>query len=389
MHYFDTFTGIGGFTLGIEQAYENNTRKSRQSKQVDDIPNLPNTSRIEQNEQHPLCIGYSEIDKYASSIYKYHYPNHTNYGDITRIDATTLPDFDLLVGGFPCQAFSIAGKRAGFEDTRGTLFFDLARILKAKQPRNFIFENVKGLLSHDNGNTFKTIISTLAELGYSAEWQVLNSKNYGVPQNRERIFIVGHLGAISGRQVFPLTGCNPKTLKQIIGGSQGERVCDTSGVSVTLASQAGRLGAKTGLYFIDLSTQEAKITDTARTIQARYFKGYSHRKAETSGVIVAQRGRYTEDGSTSQQIEPRKDNVTNTITSVQKDNLLLKQAKIRRLTPKECERLQAFPDNWTQYGLSEKGETIPISDSQRYKCCGNAVTVNVVQHIIEKLYIKE
>ncbi|MFA5652456.1 MAG: DNA (cytosine-5-)-methyltransferase, partial [Candidatus Paceibacterota bacterium] len=203
--YFDTFTGIGGFTLGIQKVL---------GKEAE-------------------CIGYSEIDKYAIQIYEKQftkrlpYCSHCweqktkerelsseresiisknskgcincgkpasllfnikpkNYGNITTINASELPDFDLLVGGFPCQAFSIAGKRGGFNDTRGTLFFDIARILKEKRPRNFILENVKGLLSHDSGRTFKTIIITLAELGYCVEWEVLNAKNFGVPQNRER-----------------------------------------------------------------------------------------------------------------------------------------------------------------------------------------------------------
>lgn len=171
MKYFSTFSGIGGMELGIGQGHE--------------------------------CVGFSEIDKYAIQIYQHQFPNHKNYGDITKIDADALPDFDLLVGGFPCQAFSIAGKRQGFDDTRGTLFFDLARILKAKRPRLFLFENVKGLLSHDDGRTFRTIIAALTELGYDLQWQVLNSKNHGVPQNRERIFIVGHLGGTPRPEVFP------------------------------------------------------------------------------------------------------------------------------------------------------------------------------------------
>jgi len=171
MKYLSTFSGIGGFELGIGPNHE--------------------------------CVGYSEIDKYASAIYQKHFPEHKNYGDITKIVAEELPDFDLLVGGFPCQAFSIAGKRGGFEDTRGTMFFELARILRAKQPRLFVFENVKGLLSHDGGKSFATIIQTLDELGYDCQWQVLNSKNHGVPQNRERVFIIGHLRGTPRPEVFP------------------------------------------------------------------------------------------------------------------------------------------------------------------------------------------
>src|SRR5574343_964516 len=209
MKYFSTFSGIGGFELGIQLAYENN-RKLLQIQTAKDLPEiLPDT---EERQKRITCVGFSEIDKYATAIYQKHFPTHKNYGNITTINAEELPDFDLLVGGFPCQAFSIAGKRKGFDDTRGTLFFDLARILRAKQPRLFLFENVKGLLSHDNGKTFATIIATLDELGYDCQWQVLNSKNHGVPQNRERVFIVGHLRGTSRPEVFPITENNRTTL---------------------------------------------------------------------------------------------------------------------------------------------------------------------------------
>jgi len=198
------FSGIGGFELGIQQAYED-IRKSRKSKQVGNIRgHKPNIERNGQNEQYPSCIGYSEIDKYAIQIYEKHF-KHKNYGDITKIDEQRLPDFELLCGGFPCQSFSIAGKRGGFEDTRGTLFFDIARIAKYKRPRLLLLENVKGLLSHEEGRTFNTIIATLNELGYDLQWQVLNSKNFGVPQNRERVFIIGHLRETSRPKVFPIT----------------------------------------------------------------------------------------------------------------------------------------------------------------------------------------
>ena len=172
---FSMFSGIGGFEYGMLQ-----------SKHDFEI------------------IGHSEIDKYANQIYDKHFEGVKNYGDATKIDSRTLPDFDLLVGGFPCQAFSVAGLRRGLDDTRGTLFFDIARILDYKRPRNFLLENVKGLLSHDSGKTFQTMLEVLSDMGYVVEWEVLNSKNFGVPQNRERVFIVGHLGGRSRRQIFPI-----------------------------------------------------------------------------------------------------------------------------------------------------------------------------------------
>ena len=168
------FSGIGGFEYGLQQS------------------------------QHDFeCIGYSEIDKYAVSIYERHYPNHTNYGDATRINTEDLPDFEFLVGGFPCQAFSVAGKRRGFDDTRGTLFFEIARVLKDKRPRYFLLENVKGLLSHNKGETFQTILEVLSDLGYYVQWTVLNSKEW-VPQNRERIFIEGYLGRECGPEILSI-----------------------------------------------------------------------------------------------------------------------------------------------------------------------------------------
>jgi len=207
MKYFSLFSGIGGFELGIQQAYENTNVSSTTRYKQRGLDNEESCALSKQKRmavQQPNCIGFSEIDKYAVSIYQKHFPNHKNYGDITLINEKELPDFDLLVGGFPCQSFSIAGKRGGFEDTRGTLFFDIARIVREKQPRLLLLENVKGLLSHDKGQTFLTILSTLDDIGYDVQWQVLNSKNHGVPQNRERVFIIGNRRGTERPDVFPL-----------------------------------------------------------------------------------------------------------------------------------------------------------------------------------------
>ena len=401
MKYFSLFSGIGGFELGILNSHVEaaNGKKDRGSKTVEKTRGGkgykesesagPKRGRLGKYNHGSLprqesltCAGYSEIDKYAIEIYQKHFPEHKNYGDITKINSKKLPDFDLLVGGFPCQAFSIAGKRKGFKDTRGTLFFDIARILRSKKPRLFLLENVKGLLSHDNGATFKTIISTLIQLGYSVQWQVLNSKNFGVPQNRERVFIVGHLRGKPQPKIFPFTENNSedivlptittrvtadsngtyvgqrpknqelkyigavmskKNQKWIKDGKtlsrnfpQGQRVYSADGISTTLASQAGGLGAKTGLYAIG-------------GLQA-------HQKARKDGISPTLTQAMGMGGGQTPIVWSRK-------------------IKIRRLTPKECERLQGFPDGWTD----------GVSDTQRYKCLGNAVTVNVVQAIVQKL----
>lgn len=173
--FFDCFAGVGGFRIPFE------------------ILGFK-------------CVGFCEIDKHATKLYKaYHNTeNEVYYNDATTIIPESMPDFDIFVGGFPCQSFSIAGKRQGFNDIRGTLFFDIARICKVKQPKYVVLENVKGLLNHDNGRTFATILGVLSDIGYSVEWALLNSKHFGVPQNRERVFIVGRLGKTSPGEIFPL-----------------------------------------------------------------------------------------------------------------------------------------------------------------------------------------
>ncbi|MRC18201.1 DNA (cytosine-5-)-methyltransferase [Bacillus thuringiensis] len=191
--FIDLFAGVGGFRLGMEQAGHK-------------------------------CLGYVEIDKFARKSYE---AIHNTKGEWTAHDITTVTNDDLrllrgkvdvICGGFPCQAFSVAGKRLGFEETRGTLFFEIARFAKEIQPRYLFLENVKGLLSHNEGETFATILSTLDELGYDAEWECINSKHHGVPQNRERVFIVGHLRGRQTRPVFPI----PKTTTGFLKGVQAD-----------------------------------------------------------------------------------------------------------------------------------------------------------------------
>lgn len=326
MKYFSTFSGIGGFEIGIQRA-----------------------------DKDAEIVGHSEIDSYAEAIYQYNFKGAKNYGDITKIIGEELPDFDCLVGGFPCQAFSIAGRRRGFADTRGTLFFDLARILQAKQPRLFIFENVKGLLSHDGGRTVRVILSTIAELGYDVQWQVVNSKNFGVPQNRERIIFVGNLRSTPRPQVFPIGLDEAETsgrVKQIVGGSQAYRVYDPHGVSVTLASEAGGVGAKTGLYAVPVLTPDRlNKRQNGRRFKEPEDPSFTLTAQDRQGVALC--------------------SATDVIT-------------IRRLTPTECERLQGFPDGWTKKGLFGDEERI-ISDSRRYKALGNAVTTNVIEAVVRKI----
>ena len=335
LKFFDLFAGIGGFRLGMERAGHE-------------------------------CVGSCEWDKYARETYKKNFGSYPEYNDAKNMSLTSQPYFDVLCAGFPCQAFSIAGKRLGFEDTRGTIFFEIARIAKEKRPRYLFLENVKGLLSHDNGETFRVIISTLDEMGYDAEWQVLNSK-YFVPQNRERIFIIGHLRGERTRQVFPLGDDDPETTREI--------------------ESVGVVNDRKGL----------RDVDNATCLDANYWKGYDQHGARTmikdcrekdTETFVALtekrtdeakqiRSKMLKDGKDwcprrGKELVPRDDDIGNCVTAGQsKEGFVSNGVRIRRLTPVECERLQGFPDNWTQ----------GVSDTQRYKQCGNAVTVNVVEYI--------
>ncbi len=179
----------------------------RSGGHIGDIPSI--TSRGEKPKQES---GYRIRSQCKDS--NWHEPSKLYEGDIRAIGPSTIPEHDLLCAGFPCQSFSIAGKRGGFEDTRGTLFFEICRILRAKRTPYVLLENVKGLLSHDNGDTFQTILGTLDELGYDCQWEVLNSKNFGVPQNRERVFIIGHLRGQPRPKVFPIGEADQVDIKQ-------------------------------------------------------------------------------------------------------------------------------------------------------------------------------
>lgn len=324
------FSGIGGFELGINNAYETlstsfSDKREICAEQTDD--GLMSNNRCN-NMEKPLCVGYSEIDKYAVQIYQSHFPEHKNYGDITRIVPEELPDFDLICGGFPCQAFSIAGKRGGFNDTRGTLFFEVARIAQAKRPRLVFLENVKGLLSHDGGRTFQTIIATLDELGYDVQWQVLNSKDFGVPQNRERVFIIGHLRGTARPQVFPL-------------------------------------GATDKAYSREL---------TSNTIDANYWKGIDDHGARTA-IIQLNSPIHSNDRIYSP------DGISPTLNTMQGGN---RQPFVALVRDGLADDTQTDPE-----GVRE-ASGIPrlvdkVSETQRYKCLGNAVTVNVIKAIAERL----
>ncbi len=336
IRFIDLFSGIGGFRLGLERAggYR--------------------------------CVWSNDFNKYANQVYTKNF-GETNHhsGDIKGVDPKTIPDFDLLCAGFPCQSFSVAGKGKGFQDTRGTLFFEISRIAEAKRPQMLLLENVKGLLSNDRGQTFKTILQEMGRIGYWTEWQIFNSKHHGVPQNRERVFIIGHLRKGSPAPVFPITETTG-FLDGRVSGQQTASALQSPGHASGNYRGMNMIVSRIPLKFM-LRNQRNWLKNEAYTIDS----------VNTGGVIVADRSRHL--NKKGRNLESPK-LFTNALSSVAKDNYLLKDARIRRLTPVECERLQGFSDRWTEYGI-DNGKQVKISDTQRYKMLGNAVTVNVIDFL--------
>ena len=374
--FLDFFSGVGGFRHGLELA-------------------------------GMKCIGFCEKDKFARKSYEAMYDTKGEWfhDDITTIDPTRLPKADLWCAGSPCQNVSIAGKRAGLYGERSGLFFTFVELIKSQKeedkPEWVLLENVKGLLSSGGGRDYLDYLSILDESGYDLEWQVFNSKDYGVPQNRERIYTIGHLRRKGRRQVLPISRESSSHLKQLVGGMQSYRVYDPSGIATTLVGEGGGLGAKTGLYLIDQSLTEPKLTEEARCITARYTAGATKRTAMNSGVLEVQailtQGIKVRNGtkqgfqlaevgdsvdlsypsSLTRRARVGKGIAHNLSCSCQMGAVVWngRVVKIRRLTPKECFRLQGFSDD-----LFEKAKAVN-SDAQLYKQAGNGVTVPVVYAI--------
>ncbi len=295
------------------------------------------------------------------------------------------------------MTFSIAGRRKGFDDTRGTLFFEIARLAQSKRPSYLLLENVPGLLSHDKGRTFSVILATLNDLGYHVEWTVLNSKHFGVPQSRRRLFIIGYLDPRCAGKILPVFGTGGKALIQVLGGPQGSRVYDADGVACTQTAGAGGVGGKTGLYiipqdrpFVDLCAgRAARQTDAARCLTARYGQTtLSNHRAERSGVLLikeATKKGYKEanpgdsvdlgfSGSNTRRGRVGQD-IAHTLETSCIQGIVERGGRIRRLMPRECLRLHGF-DEW------QIDRILAIqSDAQAYKQAGNSVTANVIEAI--------
>ncbi|AYV74306.1 DNA (cytosine-5-)-methyltransferase [Bacillus sp. PK3-056] len=427
-NYVSLFSGIGGF----EQAL---------------------------NKLGGTCVMASEIDKYANQSYEILY-GHPTVGDVMKVAAEEVPDHDVLVGGFPCQAFSVAGKRLGFDDTRGTLFFEIARIAKVKRPKALLLENVKGLISHDKGKTLDTIIQTLADIGYTLDFNVLNSKYFDVPQNRERIFIIAvrddlieqHPWQIEGsnvvakgkRRISEIEGVKTfnfdwpaqeevatrlrdilednvdekyylseeKTAKLVAQlndgaglGKDGElgTVIDGGNISPCIdASYAKGIGpsdvAKNRnrrphmlelepqmLGHIGLKGHDAirRVYSTTGVSPTLTTMGGGHREPKIAEEVRACLTPEREEKRQNGPLFKPNDEPAHTINTQDRHGVAYgsyPKYRIRKLTPRECFRLQGFPDSEFDK-LVEGG----ISNSQLYKQAGNAVTVNVISAIGKRL----
>ena len=451
MKFIDFFAGIGGIRLGLERAGHE-------------------------------CVGFCEFDKFARQSYKaiHETKNEWEAHDVRTVNSTDVPKADLWCFGFPCQDLSVAGKQKGLQaGERSGLFYEIMRLLaglqKEDRPKYLLVENVKNLLSIGNGFDFLRLLVEMGGLGYDVEWQVLNSKDFGVPQNRERVFIVGHLGEGSGRKVFPIRrtdGENPCTsteqrplrLGNIYGRDKGTsfagNVWDKTHISPTLDTaqggnrmplildehprgldvgddiklignympsghSAGRVVDPKGIaptvmdnhglasaVAIDLTENNPKITETARCLKARYTAGVTNFSGDNSGVLVKpvltpdreekrQNGRRMKEddepmftltaqdrhGVAIHQLGHGFNNggvheIAPTVTgsAYQDNNFLRTGIRIRKLTPRECWRLQGFPDEYF-----DKAVAAGVSNSQLYKQSGNAVSVPVAQAIGERL----
>jgi len=361
-----------------------------------------------------------DIDKYARETYLKNFDCKNMYEDITALDMKDLSYVDLLVFGFPCQAFSMAGKRGGFEDTRGTLFYDALRYLKEHKPRYFIAENVKGLLSHDNGKTFQTIIDCLAlttntqmslmpfdNLGYHIYYKVLNTKDFGIPQNRERIFIVGIRDDADNNFRFPKEILLKLKLKDLLQINVNDKYYLSDKMIEGFKNHKNKHEEKgNGFQWNPKDLEKDNIANCLRAnaalcptyntiiIHSLYPRSSKTNKGGTGHLSKTDGTSYCVDTGNAQAIEwvadyrndeglrKRKDKTTpcltaskNSETELSRMPPILKQDKIRRLTPIECERLQGFPDNHTE----------GVSDTQRYKQCGNSITVNVMEAILKNL----
>ena len=369
-------------------------------------------------------IGFSEIDKHASAVLRYHWPEVKNYGDVEKINFEGLPDFDVLWGGSPCQDVSMAGKRAGLSGVRSGLFFSYVSLLKVKRPRYFIFENVAGLLSSNQGRDFATVLGEFSAAGYdNIWWQVLDATWFGIPQHRERVFVLGSLGERGFRKVLfergngkadtELQGPEGNTVRARYKGAQStgsyiiegeldahssskdkietihnstgqfDRIYGTEGMSPRVHRKTGG-GMVKKIVVPVLEPGFRTIGANGRRIKTLGEPSFTLRTGIRNGVAIPvrdlDRGNYNANGR-----KLKTDDEPQFTRQSASHHGVYDGMRVRYLTPLECERLMGWPDDHTRYGIDDKGAKYELSDNARYNLIGNGVVPQVVREIIEKV----
>ena len=316
MKFIDLFCGLGGFRIGFEKnGFE--------------------------------CVFSSDFNSKVQDTYESNF-NHRPEGDITQIDPKNIPDFDILLGGFPCQPFSISGKKKGFEDTRGTLFFDVCRIIEEKQPKIVVLENVKHLIHHDKKNTFKVIIQSIQSLGYNVSYKILNTKDFGLPQNRERIIIVGTKSGVFDFE--KMRSVKSKPLSYFLD-EEGE--------------------------FEYLNEKEYTLLDNGvfkkQPDSGLVFRGYRNKEGFKNGIRpgTLHLSRVHRQPNRIYCVSGYHPTIPSQETSGRFFIYIPEENKVRKLTINECYRIMGFPDDY------KKHKTI----GEQYKQIGNSVGVNVIEEI--------
>ena len=346
MRYFSAFTGAGGFDLGMPGGWE--------------------------------CIGMSEIDKYADMVLKFRFRDVENYGDIEKIRYSELPDFEVLIGGSPCQDVSLAGKREGLSGSRSRLFYSYVEILKAKKPGYFIFENVKGLLSSNARWDFAEVVYQFSEAGYDVWWQVLDAVDFGIPQHRERVFILGSAGGSGFREIFFERKDKKKNTK--LQGQQANTI-----------TRRYKQSEATGTYIVEnqfnaqienlhfTRSQPNRVYGT-NGVAPTLHRNTGGQQVVKIGIPVRQADGRSENANRRRFKEP--DEPGFTLQSSQRHGVMFEDMRIRYLTPLECERLMGWPDNWTKYGVNKEGKTVELSDNARYNLIGNGVVPKIIRQLV-------
>ena len=321
-NFIDLFCGIGGFRLGFERSGFS-------------------------------CVFSSDFDKHIQDTYEENF-NERPFGDITKVDPKTLPDFDVLTGGFPCQPFSISGKKRGFADTRGTLFFDVCRILNEKKPRVVVLENVKHFIHHDKKKTMSTVLNSLQELGYNISYKILNTKDFGLPQNRERIFIIGSLKGSFDFNKMKKT--KSKSLEHFLDKSGDFEFVEKK--DYTMIDKDLVVHQPSGLKFV----------------------GYRNKKGFQSGIRpnTEHLNRVHRQPNRIYSVEGYHPTIPSQETSGRFFIYLPKEDKVRKLTINECFRIMGFDDNYKKVS----------SSGQLYRQIGNSVGVNITEELSKQIILQ-